>query len=154
MKADALAIDEFIVHQPPMRLLDRIVSISENDALAETIVRPDNPFFEPGRGLPAYVGLEMMAQAIAAIDGQKRSASGLPANIGFLLGCRRYVSKRASFAENEKLTVVGVGSVSVTARCLRSIVGSTTRKAPCRNGESECLCAGRPAGLSRHGAER
>jgi len=105
MTPDALAIDEFIVHRPPMRLLDRIISISENDALAETVVRPDNPFFEPGRGLPAYVGLEMMAQAIAAIDGQKRRASGLPANIGFLLGCRRYLSKRASFAENEKLTV-------------------------------------------------
>jgi predicted hotdog family 3-hydroxylacyl-ACP dehydratase len=88
-----------------MRLLDRIISISENDALAETVVRSDNPFFEPGRGLPAYVGLEMMAQAIAAIDGRKRRASGLPANIGFLLGCRRYLSKRASFAENEKLTV-------------------------------------------------
>jgi len=105
MTPDALAINEFIVHRPPMRLLDRIISISENDALAETVVRSDNPFFEPGRGLPAYVGLEMMAQAIAAIDGRKRRASGLPANIGFLLGCRRYLSKRASFAENEKLTV-------------------------------------------------
>ena len=75
MTPDALAIDEFIVHRPPMRLLDRIISISENDALAETVVRSDNPFFEPGRGLPAYVGLEMMAQAIAAIDGRKRRAS-------------------------------------------------------------------------------
>jgi predicted hotdog family 3-hydroxylacyl-ACP dehydratase len=105
MKADELPIDEFIVHRLPMRLLDRIIAVGENDAVAETVVHADNPFFEPGRGLPAYVGLEMMAQAIALIDGGKRRNSGLPANIGFLLGCRRYISKRASFAENEKLTV-------------------------------------------------
>jgi predicted hotdog family 3-hydroxylacyl-ACP dehydratase len=106
MTSDELPIDEFIVHRSPMRLLDRIVSVSENDAVAETVVRSDNPFFEPGRGLPGYVGLEMMAQAIALIDGHKRRSSGLPVNMGFLLGCRRYVSKRASFSENEKLTVV------------------------------------------------
>jgi predicted hotdog family 3-hydroxylacyl-ACP dehydratase len=105
MKADELPIDEFLVHRAPMRLLDRIIAVSESDAVAETIVRADNPFFEPGRGLPAYVGLEMMAQAIALIDGGKRRKNGLPANIGFLLGCRRYATKRATFAEDEKLTV-------------------------------------------------
>jgi len=105
MTSDELSIDDFIVHRPPMRLLDHIVSVSETEALAETIVRSDNPFFEPGRGLPAYVGLEMMAQAIALIDGKKRRSSGLPANIGFLLGSRRFVSRRKSFAENEKLSV-------------------------------------------------
>jgi predicted hotdog family 3-hydroxylacyl-ACP dehydratase len=105
MTSDELSIDEFIVHRPPMRLLDRIVSVSESDAVAETIVRSDNPFFERGRGLPAYIGLEMMAQAIALIDGAKRRSNGLPANIGFLLGCRRYVSRRERFAEHEKLTV-------------------------------------------------
>jgi predicted hotdog family 3-hydroxylacyl-ACP dehydratase len=105
MTSDELPIDEFIVHRPPMRLLDRIVSVSDSHAVAETIVRSDNPFYEPGRGLPAYIGLEMMAQAIALIDGSKRRSSGLPAKIGFLLGCRRYASKRVRFAEHEKLTV-------------------------------------------------
>jgi predicted hotdog family 3-hydroxylacyl-ACP dehydratase len=105
MTSDELHIDEFIVHRAPMRLLDRIISVSENDAVAETVVRSDNVFFEPGRGLPGYIGLEMMAQAIALIDGAKRRSSGLPPNVGFLLGCRRYVSTRVCFAENEKLTV-------------------------------------------------
>ena len=100
-----LPIDEFVAHRPPMRLLDRIIAISENEAVAETVVRADNPFFEPGRGIPAYVGLEMMAQAIAAIDGMKRQNSGLPAKIGFLLGCRRYAVRRASFEENTRLTI-------------------------------------------------
>jgi predicted hotdog family 3-hydroxylacyl-ACP dehydratase len=98
-------IDEFVAHRPPMRLLDRIIAISENEAVAETVVRADNPFFEPGRGIPAYVGLEMMAQAIAAIDGAKRRNKGLPAKIGFLLGCRRYVVRRANFEESMRLTI-------------------------------------------------
>jgi predicted hotdog family 3-hydroxylacyl-ACP dehydratase len=100
-----LPIDEFVAHRPPMRLLDRIITINENEVVAETIVRADNPFFEAGRGIPAYVGLEMMAQAIAAIDGMKRRNGGLPAKIGFLLGCRRYATHCASFAENMRLTI-------------------------------------------------
>jgi len=101
----APCIDELIVHRLPMRLLDRIVACSESEVVAEAYVRPDNLFFEPGRGLPAYVGLEMMAQAIAAIDGKKRLNSGQPAKIGFLLGCRRYASRSASLGEGTRLMV-------------------------------------------------
>ncbi|HWY14484.1 MAG TPA: hypothetical protein VNX86_05000 [Rhizomicrobium sp.] len=99
------SIDELIVHRPPMRLLDRIVACSESEVVAEACVRADNLFFESGRGLPAYVGLEMMAQAIAVIDGKKRQNNGQPAKIGFLLGCRRYAPRTAIFAEGTLLTV-------------------------------------------------
>src|SRR5271166_2276358 len=105
MIQEDIPIEELIAHRPPMRLLDRIIAVSEKNVLAETVVRADNPFFESGRGLPAYVGLEMMAQAIAAIDGMKRRSGGLRPEIGFLLGCRRLVSRRESFGENEKLTI-------------------------------------------------
>lgn len=105
MIGTSLSIDDFVVHRPPMRLLHRVISVTENDALAEMTVTPDNPFFEPGRGLPAYVGLEMMAQAIAIIDGAQRRNNGLPAKLGFLLGCRRYLSRCASFAPGLRLMI-------------------------------------------------
>jgi predicted hotdog family 3-hydroxylacyl-ACP dehydratase len=98
-------IDEFVVHRPPMRLLDRIVSVTDTDASAELVVRSDNPFFETERGIPAYVGLEMMAQAIAVIDGAQRRNSGLPAKLGFLLGCRRYSARCESFPLGARLIV-------------------------------------------------
>jgi len=85
-----LALNDLVPHRAPMRFLDRMISVGETEAVAETFVRADNPLFVAGRGLPAYAGLEMMAQAIAAIDGMKRKANGLPPKIGFLLGCRRY----------------------------------------------------------------
>ena len=105
MTATAFGLDELVAHRPPMRLLDRMIEISAEGAVAETIVRDNNPLFVPGRGLPAYAGLEMMAQAIAAIDGIKRNMDGLPPKIGFLLGCRRYSVRCADFEEGSRLRV-------------------------------------------------
>ena len=99
-----IALDELIAHRAPMRLVDRIVDISETHAVAETDIGPDNLFFSKDRDVPAYVGLEMMAQTIAAIDGMIRRNAGQPPKIGFLLGCRRYSATRATFVENDLLT--------------------------------------------------
>ncbi len=102
---DAIALHDVIAHRAPMLFLDRMLAIGADEAVAETIVTPANPLFVPGRGLPAYTGLEMMAQAIATIDGFKRNASGEGAKIGFLLGCRRYTVDREVFAEGTKLRI-------------------------------------------------
>ena len=98
-------LDDLIAHRAPMRFLDRMIAIGTEEALAETVVTTGNPLFVPGRGLPAYTGLEMMAQAIASIDGFKRLQSGQAPKIGFLLGCRRYTVDRADFAEGTKLRI-------------------------------------------------
>lgn len=100
-----IPLDDLIAHRPPMRFLDRMITVDDTVAVAETTVRSDNPMFVPGRGLPAYSGLEMMAQAIAAIDGMKRKTEGLPPKIGFLLGCRRYSVACRDFAENARLRI-------------------------------------------------
>ncbi len=105
MTTSVFPLDELVAHRPPMRLLDRMIEVSDSAAIAETVVRADNPLFVPGFGLPAYTGLEMMAQAIAAIDGMKRKMHGLPPKIGFLLGCRRYSVRCVEFREGIRLTV-------------------------------------------------
>lgn len=101
-----IPLDDLIAHRAPMRFLDRMIKVTDKDAVAEAVVRADNPLFVPGRGLPAYVGLEMMAQAIAAIDGMKRKMENLPPKIGFLLGCRRYSAHCANFEEDKRLNIV------------------------------------------------
>lgn len=106
MSMVSVPLDELVAHRPPMRFLDRVLEVDESNAVAETVVTPNNPLFVPGRGLPAYAGLEMMAQAIAAIDGMKRKLEGLPPKIGFLLGCRRYEVSCNDFAENARLRIV------------------------------------------------
>ena len=96
-------LDDLIVHRPPMRLLDRAISIDENQAVAELTVSTDIPFVTLGRGLPAYAGLELMAQTIALIDGFKCHRDGLVPKIGFLLGCRRYTVDCEEFAIGSRL---------------------------------------------------
>lgn len=105
MSMTDLSLEDLVPHHPPMRFLDRMIAVSPSEAVAETIVRTSNPLFVPGRGLPGYAGLEMMAQAIAAIDGMKRKTDGLPPKIGFLLSCRRYHVTSAHFAEGAHLRI-------------------------------------------------
>lgn len=105
MTAAEFSLDELVAHRAPMRFIHRAISINDGEAVVETIVGPDNPLFIPGRGLPAYAGLEMMAQTIAVIDGMKQKLEGLPPKIGFLLGCRRYSVDRVAFEENLRLKI-------------------------------------------------
>jgi predicted hotdog family 3-hydroxylacyl-ACP dehydratase len=100
-----LSLDELIAHRPPMRLLDRVISVSDTEAVAELTVRVDNPLFVSGRGLPAYVGLELMAQTIGLIDGMHCKNDSLPPKIGFLLGCRRYTAGCSEFELGMRLTI-------------------------------------------------
>jgi predicted hotdog family 3-hydroxylacyl-ACP dehydratase len=98
-------LDDLIMHRPPMRLLDRAIEIDTQHATAELTVRDDIPFVLPGRGMPAYAGLELMAQTIGMIDGFKCWSEGLPPKIGFLLGCRRYTVACDAFAVGIRLIV-------------------------------------------------
>lgn len=105
MSDNMVPLESLVAHRTPMLLLDRIVSVSDNHVVAEAAVRADNPFFESGRGIPAYTGLEMMAQAIAAIDGMKNNEDGLTPKVGFLLGCRNYAVTCTDFQEGETLRI-------------------------------------------------
>lgn len=101
----AIPLDELIAHRPPMRFIDRVVAVSDTESIAEAHVGSGNPLFITGCGVPAYAGIEMMAQTIAAIDGMKRKRDGLPPRIGFLLGSRRYWVGCEDFAEGACLRV-------------------------------------------------
>lgn len=105
MSHDPLSLHALIVHRSPMCLLDDIIEVTDTDALAVVVVRRDNPFFEECAGLPAYCGLEMMAQAIAAIDGFQNLRKNLPPKIGFLLGSRKYTAGLTHFPEGTQLSV-------------------------------------------------
>lgn len=89
-------------HRAPMLLIDAMLSAEGEIARSETKIRRDNVFFQAGRGVPAYVGFEFMAQTINAFDGWRRIERGKTPTIGFLLGCRNYKSEVAFFAEGER----------------------------------------------------
>lgn len=94
-------IEDLIRHRGPMLLIDRLVEVSDLHAVGEVRIGERASFYRPGHGVPAYVGLEYMAQTVAAYDGAHRVATG----IGFLLGTRRYAATRDYFRPGELLSI-------------------------------------------------
>lgn len=72
-----------------MSLLDSIESVGERSLSALVTIREDSLFCEAA-GVPAWVGIEYMGQAIAAWAGVGARQRGEPVKIGFLVSCRRY----------------------------------------------------------------
>jgi predicted hotdog family 3-hydroxylacyl-ACP dehydratase len=88
---------EFIVHRKPMLLLDELVDIEAEFAACEWQVGNDSAFLEGNLGVPAYIGIEFMAQCIAVHAGAIERVEGSPPAIGLLLGTRRFRSAEQYF---------------------------------------------------------
>ncbi|MGE3538580.1 MAG: 3-hydroxylacyl-ACP dehydratase [Candidatus Tectimicrobiota bacterium] len=78
-------IEQLLPHRPPMILLDRLVQVTAGTSTCEVTIRPESLFLEPS-GMPSFVGLEYMAQAVAAYGGYQAYLAGEPVAVGFLLG--------------------------------------------------------------------
>ena len=88
-----------------MRWLDEIVAIGEDNIVARVVIRQDALLHEADRGMPAWVGIEYMAQAANAYSGFEDRLQGRIPRVGLLLGCRRYLCDRAYFATGAMLNV-------------------------------------------------
>ena len=101
-------IEQLVPHAGRMCLLDRAAAAEGEGLQAELTIAADDLFFDamgPGSGVGGWVGIEYMAQAVAAWAGlQARRVGGAP-KIGFLLGSRRYWSSRSAFAAGETLRI-------------------------------------------------
>ncbi|WP_297573157.1 hypothetical protein [uncultured Deefgea sp.] len=97
---------EVLPHAAPMILLDRIIQFDAHSLTAALTVPADSLFNDPILGgVPAYVAIEYMAQAIAALDGCHARRSGQAPKIGFLLGTRHFASNVPCFKPGTQLTI-------------------------------------------------
>jgi predicted hotdog family 3-hydroxylacyl-ACP dehydratase len=99
------SLQDLLPHDYPMILIDAIDSLREKGLTASVTVRPDALFIEP-QGIPAWVGIEYMGQAIAAHAGWCARQEGRPVRIGFLVGTRRYDAGCSHFPLGAKLEIV------------------------------------------------
>jgi predicted hotdog family 3-hydroxylacyl-ACP dehydratase len=97
-------VAELIPHSGKMVLLDRIIAFDDNALTAELRVRADG-LLGDDKAVPAWAGIEYMAQAIAAYAGIMAKKAGEPIKMGFLLGTRLYSSNVPEFAVGSVLTV-------------------------------------------------
>lgn len=95
---------DYIMHRGPMLLLDHIVSADTKTIEICSTIKRDNIFFDHAlNGVPAWVGLEYMAQSAAVWVGMDDERQGKPIQLGFLLGSRSYETYRPVFGEGTKL---------------------------------------------------
>lgn len=102
-------IEDVVPHRPPMLLLDRVCSHGDDVTVSTVAIRPDSPFIATGAdgrpGVPAVVGIEYMAQTVAAYAGLSARKEKRAPRIGFLLGCRELSLATDVFAVGEVLTI-------------------------------------------------
>ncbi|MCC7643768.1 MULTISPECIES: hotdog family protein [unclassified Janthinobacterium] len=99
-------IRELVPHSGAMVLLDRVLSADAENLCAEVAIHAGSVFYDaPSAGVGSWVGIEYMAQAIAAHAGYLARLAGAPVKIGFLLGARRYEAQLPLFVNGSVLQV-------------------------------------------------
>jgi len=106
-EADLPPIDELVPHAGAMVLLDAVIEAGDEHIACRRTVRADG-LFEDAAGLPAWAGVELMAQAVAAWAGWQATREGRPVRLGFLLGTRQYRCDVDVFAPGTELRVEAV----------------------------------------------
>lgn len=101
---ELLPVENYVPHRGAMLLLDRLVAADKDSAVAEVRVPRDGLFLHDA-GMPSWVGMEYMAQTVAAWAGWNALQQGRAVRIGFLLGSRKYETAQAFFAPGALLRV-------------------------------------------------
>ncbi len=104
MKPCPWPIADLLPHEAPMLLLDRVEGYSADTAVAVVEIRPDHPLLAED-GVPAHVGIELMAQACGTHVGALARAEGQPVKLGFLLGSRDFRCDTDGFQVGDVLRI-------------------------------------------------
>jgi len=97
-------IENYIPHRRPSRLIDRLIDADDEHALVEAEVPSSGRFVRDG-AMPTWVGIELMAQAIAAWAGARARRRGEPVPLGMLLGTRKFEIRRAALPAGARLRI-------------------------------------------------
>ena len=97
-------VADILPHDGAMVLLDNVLEYDQQSLVAAVTVRNDGMFGD-GKTIPAWIGIEYMAQTVAAHGGMMCHLAGKPINLGFLLGTRRYSCNISEFTVGMHLTV-------------------------------------------------
>ncbi|MDQ2076963.1 hypothetical protein [Marinimicrobium sp. ABcell2] len=97
-------ISEYLPHQPPMRMVERIISDSPEQTVTEAHVAEDHVFFDPALGgVPSWAGLEYLAQTAAVWLGADCRRHNRPVEPAFLVSSRHYSAETPVFGLAETL---------------------------------------------------
>lgn len=104
MGQELYSVEQVLPHAAPMILIDEVLAYGGDNLTAAVTIRHDSHFMQPA-GVPSYVGIEYMAQAVAAYGGFEALNDQRPVRIGFLLGTRNFVANVPFFEVGDRLVV-------------------------------------------------
>jgi predicted hotdog family 3-hydroxylacyl-ACP dehydratase len=97
-------VSRYIPHRPPMILIDAIDSYSEESVATTTRITLHSPFYSHADdGVPAWVGLEYMAQTAAVWVGLDDERYGRAVEPAFLVSARSFEAAVPVFTTGETL---------------------------------------------------
>ncbi|MBI6682014.1 hotdog family protein [Pseudomonas viridiflava] len=102
---------ELIPHAGDMILIDQVLAFDEEQIQTCLTVRAGGLFNEADGSLPAWVGVELMAQSVAAFAGCQARSKGEAVKLGFLLGSRKFECNVAHFPAGSELNIHAVRSL-------------------------------------------
>lgn len=86
-----LPAEDFIPHRLPLRLVDRLLEVTDKKGLVEACIRAESPLVDGDGQLEEVALIELMAQAYAALKGYLDRRDNLPVRQGFLVGIKKIV---------------------------------------------------------------
>lgn len=113
-------VEQLLPHTGSAVLIDAIRQHREEAIHVTAHITDNHPFFVAGRGVPVWVGLEMMAQAVAAYSGLEGLHAGAGPREGMLLGTRRYQGRVTWFEKGQTLDIhaqAAFGQAGTLAAC-------------------------------------
>lgn len=99
-----IPVESILPHTGRMVLIDRIIDYGDEYLVAGVSINEETMFLD-GDEVPAWVGIEYMAQSIAAYAGLQAKTNGQPVKVGFLLGTRCFEANVTGFKKGSELTV-------------------------------------------------
>jgi|TARA_B110000503_G_scaffold44630_1_gene72881 predicted hotdog family 3-hydroxylacyl-ACP dehydratase len=97
-------LNDFVKHSGSMLLIDNFLSYDNQGIVVDVTITEKSLFFKNGY-VPAWIGLEYAAQAVAAWAGLQAKRKKHKTKIGLLISCHRYECTRSNFVLGEKLTI-------------------------------------------------
>ena len=99
-------ISELLPHSDTMLLIDGVDNY-EKESISTYVNQDGQSMFVDCNGdVPAWFGIEYMAQTISTYAGIIRKSEGKPIRKGFLLGTRKYESYVPAFKKGWKLNIL------------------------------------------------
>ncbi|WP_024611389.1 MULTISPECIES: hotdog family protein [unclassified Pseudoalteromonas] len=99
-------IESVLPHTAPMILIDSLESYDEISGRCLVTITAQSNFYDPElKRVPSHVGIEYMAQTIAAYANANQVDSGAKVEVGFLVSSRKYKMHCTGFSLNSTLTI-------------------------------------------------